>query len=92
MPNGYYRSDMANTPFGTNLGQALRARREELGLKQWKVAQLSGTTAEVLLGYEHGHHIPKADRLAALCRALELQPNELLSFAGPWNQETGEAA
>jgi transcriptional regulator with XRE-family HTH domain len=60
------------------LGKRLRARREELGLKQSRVAISLGWDPSRLWEYEIGQAMPRTAALTALARALSISVDELL--------------
>lgn len=52
------------------IGERIAARREELGLKQYQVAEQIGVTKTTMSKYENNVNIPNADILARLASAL----------------------
>lgn len=58
--------------YGLEVGERLRARREELGLKQQDVAERAGTFARVAYtNFENGNVVPGPEKIFDIARALE---------------------
>ena len=64
------------------LGQVIRARRTQLGLRIDTAAGLCGVAKETLMKLEHGHTSTHLDKLLQICQALGIQLRVL-----PWNIE-----
>lgn len=60
------------------IGSRIRRFREERGLSQKQLAELIGVKNNRVSNWEQGLNRPDADILAALCRALQVSPSELL--------------
>ena len=60
------------------IGSRIRKYREERGLSQKQLAELIGVKNNRVSNWEQGLNRPDADILAALCRALQVSPSELL--------------
>lgn len=60
------------------IGSRIRRYREERGLSQKQLAELIGVKNSRVSNWEQGLNRPDADILAALCRALQVSPSELL--------------
>ena len=60
------------------IGSRIRKYREERGLSQKQLAELIGVKNNRVSNWEQGVNRPDADILAALCRALQVSPSELL--------------
>lgn len=60
------------------IGSRIRRYREERGLSQKQLAELIGVKNNRVSNWEQGLNRPDADILAALCRALQVSPSELL--------------
>lgn len=60
------------------IGSRIRKYREERGLSQKQLAELIGVKNSRVSNWEQGLNRPDADILAALCRALQVSPSELL--------------
>ena len=58
-------------------GDRMRARREELGLKQSELGKMMGVTGSAVGNYETGVSYPKADVLLRAFRALDCDANYL---------------
>ena len=66
------------------LGQRIREQRLRCGLSQEQVAEAVGVSRQAVAKWENGQAFPTAERLAQLCRVLEVTPEELLGLAeGP---------
>jgi transcriptional regulator with XRE-family HTH domain len=61
-----------------HIGQALAARREELGLKQSDVARKVGFSRTSICGIEGGDHFVRLIDLYKICAVLSLEPREIL--------------
>lgn len=60
------------------IGSRIRRYREERCLSQKQLAELIGVKNSRVSNWEQGLNRPDADILAALCRALQVSPSELL--------------
>lgn len=68
-------------PFSAlTLGAQVFSRRTALGLSQAALAERIGVSPLVVLRYEHGRNLPRADRLRALALALNVSADELLGI------------
>ena len=63
-------------------GKTVRARREELGLAQERLAAELGVTQQTVSRWENGMALPRPARLLALARILDLDPGMLHRVAG----------
>ena len=63
------------------LGQAIRSRRETLGISQRGLAEQVGTSQNAIYEWEAGLVAPGADKLWLLGDAFDMQPSELLAIA-----------
>lgn len=59
-------------------GDRLRAFREKRGLTQRDLARSLGVTLMLISRYEHGVHIPTAEKIVALARILRVTADALL--------------
>ncbi len=66
----------------SELSEHLRQLREAKGLTQAALADLAGVSQGAICQYELGTIAPRAGRLVALARALEVSEEELFSLAG----------
>jgi transcriptional regulator with XRE-family HTH domain len=66
----------------SELGDYLRRRREARGLTQAQLAGLANVSQGAICQYELGTITPRAGRLVALARALQLPEEELFALAG----------
>lgn len=92
------RPDPSEEPRMSALSNAVRARREELGLRQAEVADLAGCSQRFLHTVEHGKPSLRLDKvldvLEALGLALEVVPGrgEITSNAGGGSAASPSAA
>lgn len=63
------------------LGNKIRSRREELGLTQPELAEISKLTQGYISRVENDKFIPKASTLLLLASSLKLPAKELLAVA-----------
>jgi len=63
------------------LGRAVRQLREEQGLTQEQLAEVSGLQATYLSDVERGVRNPAWSTILALAKSLKVQPSELASLA-----------
>jgi transcriptional regulator with XRE-family HTH domain len=61
-----------------NLGRALRFARETKKQSQADLAELAQVSVSQLSKYENGRELPKLQSLQRICKALEIQPYQLL--------------
>ncbi len=61
-----------------NLGENLRAARQERGLTQERVAHISGVQAGEISRIEHGKRDPQTSTLLKIAEALQVPPGRLL--------------
>ena len=59
------------------LGAKVRARRRALGMTQDELGKRIGVTRQQIQKYETGRNTVIWSRIAALCAALKITPNEL---------------
>lgn len=64
-------------------GELIARRRRELGLSQEALAEKLDVSRQAVAKWEAGQAFPAAERLALLCRVLELSPAELLGLSEP---------
>lgn len=62
------------------ISSRLRAIRKERGLTQKDLAKKAGLRQATLSHIERGFAAPRADKLAALCRALDVSADYLLGL------------
>lgn len=74
------------------LSEAIRLRREELGLDQSELAQRLGVGQQTISRWETGHGLPRRERLPQLADALDFDPGHLLRLAGYLPQGETESA
>lgn len=61
------------------IGSRIKKFRIERGLTQKQLAEIIGVSGSCVSNWEQGLNRPDADILAALCRALNVSPSELLA-------------
>lgn len=64
-------------------GGLIARRRRELGLSQEALAEKLNVSRQAVAKWEAGQAFPASERLAELCRMLELSPAELLGLSDP---------
>lgn len=76
------------------LSEAIRLRREELGLDQSELARRLGVGQQTVSRWETGTGLPRRDRLPQLADSLELDAGQLLRLAGylPAGEEASASA
>ena len=66
------------------LGARVKARREALGMSQEALARRLGVTFQQVQRYENGINAVAWSRIEALCKALDISPDELFEWrTGP---------
>jgi transcriptional regulator with XRE-family HTH domain len=63
------------------LGANMRRARRRHDLTQSQVAESINMLPEVYGRMERGHMLPRIEMFMAICRALQVTPNELLSYS-----------
>ena len=59
----------------------LRAARARLDMTQVEFARRAGISVTAVVEYESGRgYVPGADKIAAMCHALGISPNDLLGW------------
>jgi len=66
--------------FRLNVGQAIKAAREDAGLSQTRLARMAGTSQNAISCYESGKVCMTAWTLHKLCEALKVSADELLGL------------
>jgi transcriptional regulator with XRE-family HTH domain len=74
------------------LGNAVRDRRQSLGLSQEQLAERAGMERKSVSRVETGAYSPSIDRLWDICDALGVSPPALLSPTGSDEQREGPTA
>ena len=64
------------------LGEAVKIRREELGLDQLELGRRVGVGQQTVSRWETGASLPKADRLPVLAEVLGLDGEQVHRWAG----------
>ena len=59
------------------LGAEIRDRRQALGMTQIELGKRLGVTFQQIQKYETGANAIASTRIAALCKALDIEPNDL---------------
>jgi transcriptional regulator with XRE-family HTH domain len=68
-------------PLLVGLGEAIRARRDELGISQERLSLDSGVHRNYIGGIERAERRPTVATIAVLAAALSVRPSELLAKA-----------
>ena len=63
------------------IGSVIRTRRVKLGLSQTDLGNALGVTFQQIQKYERGANAVASTRIADLCRALEMTPNDLFGVS-----------
>ena len=59
----------------------LRAARARLDMTQAEFARRAGISVPTIVEYESGDgFVPGVDKIAAMCRVLDISPNDLLGW------------
>ena len=64
------------------IGAVVRMRRVKLEMSQGELGRALGVTFQQIQKYEQGANSIASTRIADLCRALEITPNELFGVSG----------
>jgi transcriptional regulator with XRE-family HTH domain len=62
----------------TTVGTIVRKRREELGISRERLAAQARVSTSLLRRLEADNHLPRADRLASIARALGVPIGDLM--------------
>lgn len=76
------QSDAEKEQIRRRIGDAIRRRREELGLSQERAALIGGSARSYFAEVEKGKRNPTATNLVKIAAGLELTAAELLDRAG----------
>jgi transcriptional regulator with XRE-family HTH domain len=63
------------------IGSVIRMQRVKLGLSQSDLGNALGVTFQQIQKYERGANAVASTRIADLCRALEMTPNDLFGVS-----------
>ena len=63
------------------IGSVIRMQRVKLGISQAELGNALGVTFQQIQKYEHGTNAVASTRIADLCRALEMTPNDLFGVS-----------
>lgn len=74
------RVDPLVQQYATDLGAKLRALRKKQGLSQERLGLMVGTKHPRISRIENGRAVPSISDLVKLCRALDVDPHELIDF------------
>ena len=66
--------------FRLNVGQAIKAAREDAGFSQTQLARMAGTSQNAISCYESGKVCMTAWTLHKLCEVLKVSADELLGL------------
>jgi transcriptional regulator with XRE-family HTH domain len=63
------------------IGSVIRMQRVKLGMSQMELGEALGVTFQQIQKYEHGRNAVASTRIADLCGALEITPNDLFGVS-----------
>jgi transcriptional regulator with XRE-family HTH domain len=63
------------------IGSVIRMERVKLGMSQTELGDALGVTFQQIQKYERGTNAVASTRIADLCRALEMTPNDLFGVS-----------
>ena len=66
-----------------SLGESIKSARKAKGLTQRELAKTLGVSFNSISDWENGKHMPDVDTLQALCKVLNISPNEVLNTEFP---------
>jgi transcriptional regulator with XRE-family HTH domain len=69
------------------IGSVIRMQRVKLKMSQSELGAALGVTFQQIQKYEHGRNAVASTRIADLCRALEMTPNDLFGVSTRINGE-----
>ena len=69
------------------IGSVIRMQRVKLKMSQSELGEALGVTFQQIQKYEHGRNAVASTRIADLCRALEMTPNDLFGVSTRINGE-----
>ena len=69
-----------NILYAREFGRRLTARMDELGMTLTELSEATGITKGYICLLMHGDHVPRADMIAKLARALDMATDELINF------------
>lgn len=69
-----------NIKYALEFKNRLNARMSELGLAQKDICKLTGISAPYISQLMNGDHVPRADMVVKLARALKMSTDELINF------------
>ncbi len=70
----YFRAQTGYPASPKTIGEAIRKRRLDLGLKQREAAKMIGCNYLTLVNWEKGHFTPRVNRMAGVVRFLGYNP------------------
>lgn len=70
--------DAMSSPFYERLGARIKARREEIHLRQSELAESIGLSRTSVTNIERGRQRLFLDQFAEICRALKVAPSEMI--------------
>ena len=72
------------------IGSVIRMQRVKLGMSQMELGEALGVTFQQIQKYEHGRNAVASTRIADLCRALEMTPNDLFGVSSKIDGEVSK--
>lgn len=77
---------------GMYFNESLSKYRKAAGISQEKLADMLGVSRQAVSKWETGETQPEMANLMAICRILNITPNELLGYDSKGNEESKESA
>jgi len=72
------------------IGSVIRMQRVKLNMSQMELGEALGVTFQQIQKYEHGRNAVASTRIADLCRALEITPNDLFGVSSKIDGEVSK--
>ena len=72
------------------IGSVIRMQRVKLGISQAELGNALGVTFQQIQKYEHGTNAVASTRIADLCRALEMTPNDLFGVSSKMDSDVSK--
>jgi transcriptional regulator with XRE-family HTH domain len=71
-------------------GSVIRVQRVKLGMSQTELGNALGVTFQQIQKYERGTNAVASTRIADLCRALEMTPNDLFGASSKMDSDVSK--
>jgi transcriptional regulator with XRE-family HTH domain len=72
------------------IGSVIRMQRVKLGMSQGELGNRLGVTFQQIQKYENGTNAVASTRIPALCRILEMSPNDLFGVSERMDSEVSQ--